>query len=169
MKIDRSYEKFEHIVFAGKDCRPVSGDLGYAKDYEKITLWFSGQKTWTEDQVIIASLVVYGWMPTILRSNKMKDTKGFADRLNSRELRESDYCLINGSYVGTSKFLHFWSPNEFAIWDRRICATLEWGVLTNTEANFLCYQGHCRRFSKIHGWRLRDIEQSLFLQNNKIN
>lgn len=163
-KIDRSYGKFESSVLNGKDLKPQNGDRGYAKDYDSIIAWFKRRKQWESKDVRIGCLIVYGWMPTILRTNRMEDFHDFAERLNVASLTEDDYKFVNNSYIGTSKFLHFWNPQQFAIWDRRICTTLDWGVLANTKVNFMKYQGYCRDFQLQHKWRLRDIEQSLFLQ-----
>lgn len=82
------------------------------------------------DAIVFIAHVVYGWMPTILKSC---DVEAF-QRLDRRPLKcirqvskasVLDELLperspVNGSWVGLSKFLHFVNPNVFPIWDGRV-------------------------------------------------
>lgn len=82
-----------------------------------------------EDGVYAVAHMVYGWMPTTLKSIDM-------DALS--DLGETPLCTIRGancpndilnylkrppinnSWVGTSKFLAFLKPSVFAIWDSNV-------------------------------------------------
>lgn len=168
MAIQRDYSAFAYLVRSGRNGKAGQGDRGYLKDYPVLIAWFEDQEHWDKHNVRIGALMVYGWMPTILRTQKMTDFSGFARRLEEDCLCEADHRFINGSYVGTSKFLHFWKPDHYAIWDRRICKALGWGHSANSKAKFDVYQSFCRKFcseNESEGWTMRDVEQSLFLQS----
>jgi hypothetical protein len=101
-----------------------------------------------------AAHAVYGWMPTILKKEvKAKDLAKFV-----RDLRRIDsgpnqktYSLsllknqieithaINGSTVGTSKFLHFVAPEVFPIWDSNIAHAFEVTSKINDPPTYLAY------------------------------
>jgi hypothetical protein len=88
------------------------------------------------DSAIALACAVYGWMPTILKEHKIK-----IGNINSRfplqeiKMIESwkdaetflshidEIAPINGSWVGTSKFLHFLNPYIFPIWDSRVAVS----------------------------------------------
>ena len=91
----------------------------------------------TEQNVIGAAHAVYGWMPTILKKEtKTKELMGFVRDL--RKIKKDPKLAlsqlanqiaitkaINGSTVGTSKFLHFVAPKVFPIWDSNIARAFE--------------------------------------------
>ncbi|MEM9087036.1 MAG: hypothetical protein AAGB23_14035 [Pseudomonadota bacterium] len=168
-KIDRDYDAFKEKVEAGIGLEPEGTDGHYAEDYDRIVDWFKAQKPWAPDNVRVACLVVYGWMPTIFRSGKNKDFGGFAKELSNGSVSNKYHAFLNNSYVGTSKFLHFWKPEEYAIWDSRICDVLGWGHNANTKANFDKYQAYASKLAKEKGLTMRKIEQSLFLQSKTKN
>jgi hypothetical protein len=160
----RNYSDFAAKVDEGRSTLAKNHHAAYAEDYPAILNWFSGQKLWTADAARIGGLMVYGWMPTILRTAK-SDFEKFADLLNREAVSEMTQPLLNASWVGTSKFLHFWRPAHFSIWDSKVCKVLGWGVLSNDFKKFSEYQSFCRRYSEENGTvPLRDIEQCLFLQ-----
>lgn len=77
---------------------------------------------------------VYGWMPTILRDSKIKNIKSVAQLEKVKAIKSwreaalflseiDDVAPINGSWVGTSKFLHFLNPEIFPIWDSRVAVS----------------------------------------------
>jgi len=94
--------------------------------------WFEQQEgRWDANGVILGSLAVFGWMPTILEgrtpSSKVMTTERaelIANSLNAREVEGVPFDFVNNSSVGTSKFLHFWRPSEFPIWDINVSAAL---------------------------------------------
>ena len=77
--------------------------------------------------------MVYGWMPTIL--DTQKNNKIYSDceviesieRLDHRftdpkkEDLEIVAAFMNNSIVGASKLLHFIYPKKYPIWDSKIC------------------------------------------------
>lgn len=79
--------------------------------------------------------MVYGWMPTVLSlypiaplidfssgANLLNKAKSTGSLLNSEI--EKLASVVNNSLVGTSKLLHFVSPQKFPIWDSKIYAFL---------------------------------------------
>lgn len=94
----------------------------------------------------------YGWMPTILGpfepENFRRDTPVAAIRdlggtEAAREFIEAmdERAPINGSWVGTSKLLHFLRPDLFPIWDSRVAERfgLKWPHQVNKKATYLHY------------------------------
>lgn len=100
---------------------------------------------------------VYGWMPTM-----MKEPPGAtkaADLLDV--IRRSKRCAptefssvlsimdaVNGSVVGTSKFLHFAVPDVFPIWDSIVAGVFElrWPSQYSTPDAYAAY------FEAVSGW-----------------
>jgi hypothetical protein len=81
----------------------------------------------------IGALAVYGWMPTVMRSfnrNIWEDHRAALSIIRSATTWEEIEAvidehpallrLVNGSAVGTSKFLHFLNPQIVPIWDSKI-------------------------------------------------
>lgn len=152
----------------------------YKIHYDVMLRWFADIKSedWTADRVIQASLMVYGWMPTILEGRKLpcqytRDrASGFGLRLGMANndpstLPEEDYCFVNGSYVGTSKFLHLWKPDYFAIWDSRVACALAGRPVASRLIEradlVLAYQVAMRRYCGGSPTRnIRDVETTLF-------
>lgn len=71
------------------------------------------------------ALAVYGWMPTIPKSffddPYIKDVRGIRSHdCASKYVKSLQTPLVNNSWIGTSKILHFINPNHFPIWDSRI-------------------------------------------------
>jgi hypothetical protein len=78
--------------------------------------------------LVIGINFTYGWMPTTFdfcsydfsRANDiLNNAKNNEEKITEDEL----YILkkmFNNSLVGTSKLLHFISPNKYAIWDSRV-------------------------------------------------
>lgn len=85
--------------------------------------------------VLAGALAVYGWMPTMLRRCDLESVDMHTDALQAfrvapngpvgREaLQNVPLNFVNGSVVGTSKFLHFLNPNVAPIWDRRVARAI---------------------------------------------
>lgn len=167
-RIVRDYADFVRKVEMGLPISLRSEDMHYEDDYIAIRNWFDGRATWTDHDVRTGCLMVYGWMPTIFKYGKDGGFADIAKAMNEGEIPTSRMNFCNNSFVGTSKFLHFWRPWEFAIWDSRICNILGWGRVTDTIDNFLTYQDFCRRISTERpNLSLREVEQSLFSQTRK--
>lgn len=84
---------------------------------------------------------VYGWMPTILRDSKIKKIESVTPLQTVKEINSwkeaekflskiDDVAPINGSWVGTSKFLHFVNPAIFPIWDSRVAISFHSKIAT---------------------------------------
>ncbi|MGB3794785.1 MAG: hypothetical protein WA957_00580 [Alteraurantiacibacter sp.] len=162
---DKSYHSFVREVEKGSSPKAIGNDAIYKDDYIAISKWFDSQGQWDASSVRLGCLIVYGWMPTIFRSAKTKSFNEVAVCLNNDEIPTRLHNFANNSFVGTSKFLHFWKPHHFAIWDSRICKTLKWGIDANVAAKFGVYQEYCRRYVGEHPEvSFRDVEQALFLR-----
>lgn len=77
---------------------------------------------------------VYGWMPTILKESKIEKIDSVSPLKKIKAIKSwdeaeiflskiDDVAPINGSWVGTSKFLHFLNPEIFPIWDSRVAVS----------------------------------------------
>jgi hypothetical protein len=166
----RDYDSFSETVKRGRRFLVENRAATSTGDYPAIRGWFSAQSEWTADTARIGSLMIYGWMPTILRTEKT-DFEQFAGELNDLKLgvkHEIGQPFVNASWVGTSKFLHFLKPDQWAIWDSRVCTALGWGSSPNDKGKFSEYQEFCRRFALGNeGVSLREIEQCLYLLDKK--
>lgn len=104
-------------------------DNSYHKSYLHFIRFFERNEI-NEENLIIASFFVYGWMPTILKTIKIdnkviKDLKRAKNgHLLSIQELEKLKGFINNSIVGLSKLLHFINPDVYAIWDSKICQNL---------------------------------------------
>jgi hypothetical protein len=128
----------------------IPDDRGYRAAHPRFRAFFAAHVEpfitgeATEDELgaaaFLGASLVYSWMPTILRGvcpealnasaarlrilPGLTDAAGFADLLDGMDA-DGDELLdlltfINGSIVGTSKFLHFLNPAAAPIWDRRV-------------------------------------------------
>lgn len=96
--------------------------------------------------LIAAGHLVYSWMPTILKkidTDQANPVRHMLDnyRENSdatfdevmKALAETQVPLLNNSWVGTSKLLHFAFPEYIPIWDSRVARSL--GIYSYTSIN----------------------------------
>ncbi len=83
------------------------------------------------DPILAIAHMVYGWMPTILKSVNL--TPSDKDVLaGAREVGAFDEAIalidkfnkspINNSWIGLSKVLHFINPEYFPIWDSKVAS-----------------------------------------------
>lgn len=116
-------------VFALEPKTSIVAHESYIRSYRAIEAHFASIAEFDADAFIVATHVVYGWMPTILELAEDTDDKIDAavsalNRSRSGSLTDNDLSLllriVNNSLVGTSKLLHFASPAQFAIWDSRV-------------------------------------------------
>lgn len=80
-----------------------------------------GEKVASRDDLIVLAHAVYGWMPTILDHFEFSET--FPASTFLADVRSGvlpDEPVVNGSWIGTSKLLHFLAPTIWPIWDRRV-------------------------------------------------
>ncbi len=156
--------------------RPDKGN--YEVHYRAMSNWFAAIEQWDSDRVYQGSLMVYGWMPGILEGRK--DTESclnpagankVAKLLNAgwEEAEKDDlfWKFVNNSFVGTSKFLHFWKPSQFAIWDSHVARALsDVAVKRNKDIESLdvvrCYQALMRKLAGGCSEAMRANEYALF-------
>jgi hypothetical protein len=96
----------------------------YVQTYPDILAYFADltqRKAWTPTAVRLGFLIVYGWMPTTIRSFDHEKAAALASHLNERVALDAMVELVakvaNNSMVGGSKFLHFYDPENFPITD----------------------------------------------------
>lgn len=116
---------------------------GYRRGYRALRHLFQVHlKLGEEDTVLACANAVYGWMPRILggvdwaRYDFVRDE--LAQLANERDRhdclswivdipevkKDALFSFVNGSAVGTSKFLHFMNPLCFPIWDSRVARSI---------------------------------------------
>lgn len=140
------------MEWAGNQTALIEDD--YYNAYSDLLDFFKKLDLKSEQNVIGAAHAVYGWMPTILKNEtKAKELVDFVRVLRGIEngpnlrtfaLNELERHLhltkaINGSTVGTSKFLHFVEPNVFPIWDSNIARAFEVSSKINNPDTYLAY------------------------------
>jgi hypothetical protein len=172
-------EDFERIVDEvlkkHQAYEPDIETMAYDNEYKIMVAWFKRhEEKWTSDIVRFAGLAIYGWMPTILRAEGRKNAKRdvdflqIANHLNSGEFPVSQYAFLNGSVVGTSKFLHFWRPNEFAIWDKNIRISLKVSPHSKSLTSYCDYLHDMRKYCGSRELTLRDVEFPLFINGRNL-
>ena len=120
-------------VFVVESKTVINQDDSSLQSYRYLRDYFASKSTLTAADVVCGAHMSYGWMPTILDLylNKQNiDLNAAADYLNlareSGSLPDTELkqlaSLINNSFVGASKLLHFVAPKHFAIWDSRVYA-----------------------------------------------
>lgn len=130
-QIDSVYKKFvnlniEQIIIASKNVLENYKEDNYTTSYPYF-VGFLGNGLLDIDKYVVATNMVYGWMPTILNLDLSvkEQIENVLDKLNKKEkLGLKDFGIlkrsINNSIVGMSKFLHFVDPVTYPILDRKI-------------------------------------------------
>jgi hypothetical protein len=115
--------------WANEQERLIEND--YYNGYSALRNLFDKLDLGNELNVVAAAYAVYGWMPTIPRkeprsaelvdfARHWKNSVEKKDALGQLRVRLDVTQAVNGSTVGTSKFLHFVAPEIFPIWDSNI-------------------------------------------------
>lgn len=113
--------------------------LRYVADYLPLVRLFQQLALTTKEGTEAIELVqagccaVYGWMPTMLKwpphDQQCQALLKFLSICRERRPTSAELLLVvrcvNGSVVGTSKFLHFACPHLFPIWDSVVAKTFE--------------------------------------------
>jgi hypothetical protein len=112
-----------------KRTRILAND-SYVLAYPHLLSYFSPIADFSAADFVRGAHMVYGWMPTILdlHSDSNVNFQKVADLLTTAKrsgaLTDSEIemiaALVNNSFVGASKLLHFVVPDSFAIWDSKI-------------------------------------------------
>jgi hypothetical protein len=102
----------------------------FIRFFKKFNKEFSNKKD-IEELLYQGANMVYGWMPTILDTQKKKDHYKGIDKVYSSIVSLDDpidqehlkvvSSFMNNSIVGASKLLHFIYPEKYPIWDSKIC------------------------------------------------
>ncbi len=113
-------------------------ELNPATDvYSDLLTAFQGLLPLDESKLLLAAHAVFGWMPTQIQFNvqNLSEATSLVKLVveENAVVTEGDLKFLsetfrtqNGkSVVAVSKVLHFFAPERFPIWDRRVCET--WG------------------------------------------
>ena len=108
----------------------------YSAVYPSLLVHFSGIQSVNWNSAVLALHIVYGWMPTVRRLDRIREwdsskqgelIKALENARAGRELTPKELETIKGfcnnSMVGASKLLHFLEPDAFPIWDSRVART----------------------------------------------
>lgn len=117
--------------------------------YCEFLAFFSKRETIGYNDLVVATHMIYGWMPTMLRLNTGDIEKALLllnDIKNGASPTLSDLLILRGmmnnSMVGPSKLLHFLDPERFAIWDSRIFRYITGEVKQNRIAKAINYSDY---------------------------
>ena len=109
-----------------KKCKIIDIE-SYTCSYIEFIKYFESKISISRHDMIISIHFVYSWMPTIFhfKSNKFTSPLKILNKIKSGLNPSIDDIgilkkLFNNSLVGTSKLLHFISPNNLPIWDSNV-------------------------------------------------
>jgi len=122
---------FENVILKRilKDYTSVRFDRNssYHLSYPEFLKYFKNCHLIDKHSLTIGLHFTYGWMPTVFdfRTGDMESILSIVNKVrNQGWINFSDASALkkyfNGSLVGTSKLLHFLSPEAFPIWDSRV-------------------------------------------------
>ena len=163
---------------------------GYLDMYERIIAAVQTMRK-SKDAIGILPMVVYGWMPTVLRNSKWDNRISILLKSKTGEFSDTDMQVllhfVNDSYIGVSKLLHFTYPDHWAIWDSNVYAAIEyyaaneseeklsWYCLNNhgrvdNKERFNAYQNAIRTVRNDRGKKMtiREIEMRIFYVGRKL-
>lgn len=170
------------------------------KSYFHFIKYFEEKENITEHDLVIGANFTYGWMPTIFhfKNNNFSEVVSILNKVkketNQNKLSNDELIevkeLLNNSFVGASKLLHFIKPTDYPIWDSRTCNCMN---SLQSKENFKVekveffskYIDFCKqlvkneKFNKIHDdfvkkfdcqvSTMRTAEQIMFLYDKKNN
>ncbi len=104
----------------------------------------------SQQQFYQLALMVYGWMPRVLRIDPIHTQSAIMAMVAARNITIENYKDVNiqhiadcfHSLVGASKLLHFINPNVFPIWDSKIQAFCGRANAHNAMRNLANYQSY---------------------------
>ncbi len=96
------------------------------------------------DNLLALACAAYGWMPTILKSfawsnsslsEPIRTLRSVSSSPEAKKILDqfSAHAPVNGSWIGTSKLLHFLNVDHFPIWDSRIA--IQFGMKHHFQFN----------------------------------
>lgn len=102
-------------------------EQSYDISYPEFINYFKSIPVINKHHLVIGINFTYGWMPTILdfRTAKFEESVEILNKVKNGNIPSTEELeilkgLFNNSIVGTSKLLHFITPDKFAIWDSRV-------------------------------------------------
>lgn len=118
----------ERLITDSKKIEITAEDQLYINSYPHILQFFEEKIKFNESDIVQGLHMVYAWMPTTLKSIDWEHLPFVVSSLN--ELKHGTYLHegqlealkrnTNNSLVGSSKLLHFISPEQYAIWDSKV-------------------------------------------------
>ena len=112
------------------------------EDFQAIIKLAARRKKLDWEEVVALLHMVYGWMPTMLRTiephtpaqrlqilDHLKKVRA-GKLLSAAELSDVKN-FANRSAVGASKLLHVLNPSNYAIWDSRVANAFLWNGVTH--------------------------------------
>ena len=133
-------------VFVLEPTTTVLADCSYLMSYPYLLKYFAGKNHFSAEDVICGAHMAYGWMPTILaldfnspEIDAVSAARILTKAKNKGVLLDEELVrlasLINNSFVGASKLLHFVAPERFAIWDSKVYAYIHEEAPHNYRVN----------------------------------
>ena len=135
-------------ITSGRSC--WSGIQSFGRDdlhYRAlIALFHSARSSGMSDEAIWGcASAVYEMMPCMLghngrsksekRETEIVDLQGARRFINEQNIGEESRGFINGSWVGTSKFMYFFDPKIYFIWDSRVKLAIDIKLPLNEKLN----------------------------------
>ncbi len=146
--------QIESLKKACKEFELDNTQNSYYISYPEFLEHFKHISEFKKHDVIIGIHLIYGWMPTIchlksgqfdkaaeILNNVKKDNQLLLEKTKLDILKK----LFNESIVGTSKLLHFISPETYPIWDRNVCHYFNIPEhIVNESSVYLAYIEACK-------------------------
>jgi len=141
--------------------KQITADKAQA-DFQAIILVTARRRTLDWEEAVALLHMVYGWMPTMLRTIEPHTTaqrtqllahlqKVKAGRLLTTTELDDVKRFANRSIVGASKLLHVLNPKNYVIWDSRVADVFLWEGVTlatySTVARYEEYMDTVRRWA----------------------
>ncbi|MEX3929933.1 hypothetical protein AB4Y36_39060 [Paraburkholderia sp. BR10936] len=168
-QIRAAIEQCIDSVHASTNGSPIPIADWYATTYEDIRKHFAditACKGWNSSSVRLGFLIVYGWMPTSIRSfdhdkaaeletylnTEVNDDNMAKVAANHDEMVKLAAQIANNSLVGGSKFLHFYDPIRFPITDSvlQLLTGKPSQYLNNNVELYQSYRAAVEQVSKHH-------------------
>ena len=143
----------------------------YLQSYPHLLQLAQNNALKNEARLYQLACAAYGWMPTIPKKVDTKFSIEAAQDVSTAEqalkfIHDMD-VILNNSWVGTSKILHFINPTHFPIWDSNVARAIHQAdINANNKKTFLKY------VEKIHRWNVEQPNYGDLLAaevNNKLN
>jgi hypothetical protein len=119
----------------------------YMESYEYFINYFKDKKTLQREHIVFGIAMAYSWMPRIPQIREITDREiNWVNNLRRKCDKDTFNKLkdeINGSTIGTSKFLHFIAPKKYPIWDTNVCFAVHGNDNANQPSRYFEYIEMC--------------------------